>query len=80
MSEVETTTKTFRNDNTVTVEHQYRYHFGYDNEAARVISSLIMKNRGYVRMSSEPKHYKYEQLFVKYCEQTVPCQKEITYH
>lgn len=81
ISEVENITKTFRSNGTVTVAYQYRYHFGYDNDAARLFSSLIMKNRGYVRISSEPEHYKYEHLFVKYREQQpVPCQKERTYH
>ena len=76
ISEVENITKTFQtSNNTVTVAYQYRYHLGYDSDAARLFSSMIMKNQGYVRKSLESETYKYEQLFVKQYEQTVSYQK-----
>lgn len=82
ISKVENITKTFRGNDTVTVAYQYRYHFGYDSDAARLFSTLIMKNKGYFRKSLLPETYKYEQLFVKYCEQQTDVslmRKEIMY-
>ncbi len=77
ISEVENIAKTFQtSNNTVTVAYQYRYHFGYDNDAACLFSSIIMKNQGYFKKSLTPETYKYEQLFVKQYEQTVPYQKQ----
>lgn len=69
ISKVETITKTLHeNDSNTRIKYQYTYHFGYDKDSARLISSIIMRNLGYSGVSLPSENYNYEEMFVKHYE------------